>query len=329
VLEAKRLKPGLLSFICCPDCHGPFSLSSDVADGAEIISGTLACPQCKTEYAVIDGLPVILLDTKKMRRTQASFGTQWTWQSTGYFEDDTIYGQSQSEELLDFKSIFQIPELGSLSGKMILDAGCGSGRLTSSLAREAKHSTIIGFDISDAARVAFDRCREHKNVHILKCDLLQPPFRPRAFDYIWSEGVIHHTPDSEQSFDSLSNLLSEGGMFYIWVYPDYRFSPYRLVRDILWKSYLMPPRALYLLSWLLALPLFACLEILRLGRIVKTRRTLTTLVFQFFDNLSPEFQHRHSKDEVEGWFRSRHFGQIRFVADIGAVGLKAGTSPQE
>jgi SAM-dependent methyltransferase len=323
------MKPDLLGIICCPDCNRPFQLDGPVSEKDEIISGSLRCGGCETDYPIVDGLPVILRDDPQTRKTREAFERQWVWQKAGHFEDKTIYGQPEDEEMSDFKSAFNLSDLGALSERVVLDAGCGSGRLTSNIGREAKNSRVVGIDISGSARVAYNRCRDLPNVHIIQCDLRQSPFRPGSFDYVWCEGVIHHTPSSLQSFGRLDDLLSSEGMLYIWVYPNYIRSPYRMARDILWRPYAMPAKAVYCVSWLLAFPLCATCKCLRLAKLVKRDRKLRTLVFQFFDNLSPEFQHRHSREEVHDWFESHDYGEVRFIGDIGAVGRKSRTSSAE
>jgi ubiquinone/menaquinone biosynthesis C-methylase UbiE len=287
----------------------------------EIVSGSLNCPKCNSLYPIIDGLPVILEEADKISRTQKGFGKQWTLQKMGYFEKDLIYGTNAEEELQCFKDVFELSDLIDLSGMLILDAGCGSGRLTESIGKAAKNSIVVGFDISDSAKVALNRCKEVENVHIVQCNLLYPPFNSHSFDYIWSEGVIHHTPNSLQSFERLDRLLTKNGKLYIWIYPNYKFSSSRFVRDILWKPYLLPSSVLYLISWLLAVPLYCCNKILQLAKVHK-KTNLKGLVFQFYDSLVPEFQHRHSKEEVRGWFVSHGYREIKFIGDIGALGKK-------
>jgi SAM-dependent methyltransferase len=320
------MKQELLDIISCPNCEGEFRLESEIPEGDEIVSGSLKCRDCEAAYPVQDGLPVVLEKDPQTRRTQKAFERQWIWQRAGYFEDDTIYGQPEDEELSDFKSAFNLPDLGNLSGGLVLDAGCGSGRLTKNIGCEAKGSQVIGIDISGSARVAHNRCKDLPNVHIIQCDLTRPPFRRGTFDYVWCEGVIHHTPDSRRAFEKLDDLLCSGGMLYIWVYPCYKISPYRIARDMMWKPYALPAQAVYCVSWVLSLPLCASLKCLRLAGLVKRDRKLRTLVFQFFDNLSPEYQHRHSKEEVRSWFDSHDYCDLTFIGDLGAAGRKHGTS---
>ena len=313
------MKENLLRIICCPECHGPFSLLNTLVKDTEVVSGSLTCPKCDSSYPIIDGLPIILKDVGRMNRTQKVFGKQWTLQNTGYFEKDTIYGKSEEEGLQNFQVAFDLSDLSNLSGKFILDAGCGCGRLTESIGKAVKNTTIVGFDISEGARVAYNRCKQLQNVHIIQCDLLHPPFHLHSFDYIWCEGVIHHTPNSLQSFKKLDSLLTKNGKLYIWVYPNEKFNHYRFIRDILWKPYLLPFPCIYFFAWLFAVPLYLLLILIK-G--VKKQHKLKTLVFEFYDNFAPEFQHHHSKEEVRNWFVSHKYGELKFIGNIAAVGKK-------
>lgn len=312
------MKRNLLDIICCPDCHGVISLKNAITNEYEIVSGVLFCQRCDVQYPILDGLPVFIKDIGKMGRTKKSFGKQWVWQNKKLFERDTIYGLNEIEEIQDFENIFNL-KLNNLANKIILDAGCGSGRLTTNIGKIAKNSTIIGVDIGEGARVAYKNSKELENVHIIQCNLLKLPFKYTLFDYIWSEGVIHHTPNSYQTFKTLDNLLVEGGKMYVWLYPKYKFSPYRLARDLLWKPYILPLPILYVLSWSFAIPLYVGVVLVK-GK--RHRQNLMSTVFAFFDNLSPEFQQRHTKEEVLNWFSLHNYNEVKIISDLGVVGQK-------
>ena len=171
------MKSELLNIICCPDCLGRFELMDAETRDSEIISGSLACRKCKMKYPIYQGLPIILKQIGDMDKTKEAFGRQWSWQSADYFEENTIYGKNENEELEDFSNIFGIEDFREFAGKIILDCGCGSGRLTKNIAQAAEDAVVIGIDISDAARVAHYTYGAQMNAHFIQCDLLHPPFR--------------------------------------------------------------------------------------------------------------------------------------------------------
>tara|TARA_Y100000589_G_scaffold94579_1_gene89333 strand:+ start:1559 stop:2530 length:972 start_codon:yes stop_codon:yes gene_type:complete len=318
------MKKTLLKYICCPECFGNFKVLSIDSKKEEIINGNLYCKKCDTNYPIIRGLPIILDKIWKMKNTKNAFSTQWKILSKGGFEKNTIYSQEEPEELNEFKKTFDIENWSQLNGKLILDAGCGSGRLTSNLAQKAKDSTVIGIDISDGAVIANELAMKSTNHHVVQCDINYLPFRKELFNMIWSQGVIHHTPNTYKSFKKLLEIIHSNGQIYILLYPNYIFGPYRFIRDIFWKSYLIPKRWLYLLCWIIALPLYLCFylkETIFLNKKTKKNKTkLRTVVFSLFDNLAPEYQHRHSKAEVSRWFLDNKITEYKFVDDLGVVG---------
>lgn len=319
------MRESLLEFLRCPECVGALQVRSGRAENGEVMSGDLACTQCPASFTVDSGVPRMLRAAAPATRTQKSFGKQWQLHSRGSFERGLIYSKSRAECLQDFRRAFGLEDLAALRDVMIFDAGCGSGELTADLGRSAPRATVIGLDFSDAAQVAFARCREIPNVHIVQADLSLPPFRSRSFDLVWSEGVIHHTPDTACSFASLSRLVKPRGKLYVWLYSDRVTTPYRLARKILRKPYLLPSAALYALSWSLALPLHLLNKMREIFQLSQVRHRLASTAYSFYDTLSPEFVHFHSQEEVRGWFARQEFDPVVFLGgspDIAACGTK-------
>ncbi len=319
------MRESLLEFLRCPECIGALHLRSGRHENGEVMSGELACTQCPAKFAVDAGVPRMLRASAPSTRTQKSFGKQWQLHSQGSFERDLIYSKSREECLEDFRRAFCLRDLAVLRDCMILDAGCGSGELTADIGRAAAGATVIGMDFSEAAQVAFERCREIPNVHIVQADLSLPPFRSRSFDLVWSEGVIHHTPSTARSFASLSRMVKPRGKLYVWIYSDQVTTPYRLARKILRKPYLLPSAGLYVLSWGLALPLHLLNKMREVLQLSQVRHRLSSTAYSFYDTLSPEFVHFHSQDEVRGWFARQDFDPVVFLGgspDIAACGTK-------
>ena len=319
------MRESLLEFLRCPECIGALQLRSGRIENREVMSGELACTQCPATFTVGSGVPRMIRATAPATRTQKSFGKQWQLHSRGSFERDLIYSKSRGECLEDFRRAFGLRDLAALRDCIIFDAGCGSGELTADIGLAAPRATVIGLDFSDAAQVAFTRCREIPNVHIVQADLSLPPFPPRSFDLVWSEGVIHHTPSTARSFASLSRLVKPRGKLYVWIYSDRVTTPYRLARKILRRPYLLPSAALYALSWSLALPLHLLNKMREIFQLSKVTHRLSSTAYSFYDTLSPEFVHFHSQEEVRGWFARQEFDPVVFLGgspDIAVCGTK-------
>ena len=81
----------------------------------------------------------------------------------------------------------------------------------------AKEKQFIGIDLSQAVESAFQATRHLPNAHIVQADIYKLPFK-RAFDYAFSVGVLHHTPDPKKAFLSLASKVKKGGAISAWIY---------------------------------------------------------------------------------------------------------------
>jgi SAM-dependent methyltransferase len=100
---------------------------------------------------------------------------------------------------------------------LILDAGCGLGREVINLCRANPKAEVFGLEIADCVDEAYENTKEFPNAHIIQADLMTPPFK-RYFDFIFSEGVLHHTLDTFKALSSLVKLLKKGGEIAFYVY---------------------------------------------------------------------------------------------------------------
>jgi len=96
--------------------------------------------------------------------------------------------------------------------KRILDAGCGNGRYSHFLLREADpDARITGFDLSvQMLRRARQRLGSDRCTH-LAADLTQLPFPDAVFDAIVCGWVIEHLADPRPGLHSLARVLKPGG----------------------------------------------------------------------------------------------------------------------
>lgn len=195
------LKPGVdVSILRCPKTGE--SLSFDSALGAE---GAFVSPSGAT-YPIIDRVPRFV----GSEAYADTFGVEWN--RFPQTQLDRANGTHISEH-----RFWQVTGMkpSELQGKRVLEAGCGMGRFVDVLASAG--AEVWGADLSAAVVPCERNTRERPNCQIVQADLRELPFG-QAFDFIYSIGVLHHTPDAQASFLRIARHLKPGGTICAWVY---------------------------------------------------------------------------------------------------------------
>lgn len=89
--------------------------------------------------------------------------------------------------------------------KVILEAGCGTGRLCCLLAREFPDIRVTGIDVSQNSLRTGNYVKDYfsiPNVNFREGDVFKIPFPDEHFDVVYNEGVIEHF-----STDNIPNYL--------------------------------------------------------------------------------------------------------------------------
>lgn len=107
------------------------------------------------------------------------------------------------------------------SNKKVLEVGCGIG--IDGLEFVKAGADYIGVDFSEqSAKLAEKNFALHGyNAKILVADAESLPFADNSFDFIYSWGVIHHTPRPELAISEIWRVLKPGGQFCIMIYNKY------------------------------------------------------------------------------------------------------------
>jgi SAM-dependent methyltransferase len=294
------MKTKLLDLIVCPDCKSPLLLRAAKQEGAEIMEGTLTCRNDHA-YTIVNAVPRLIRSDDYVD----TFSFQWNKFSK--VQLDIYNGTTESETTLVEKTGFHEDEV---KDKLMLDAGVGSGRFSEVVSRWG--GEVVGIDLSYAVDAAYRNIGSRPNVHIIQADIFNLPFKENTFDYIFSVGVLHHTPDTEQAFKRLVPLLKPDGEIAIWVYTKYfewLHKPSTFLRKFTTK---MPKRVVYYLSTI-AVPLYFAwpfskiiFPLFQLGYHKSARwRWLDT-----FDWYSPKYQWKHTYAEVFKWFKESGLSDI-------------------
>lgn len=283
----------VLQILRCPDC----------GCGIEEAPEGLACAGCRKTFPKVRGVVRFV----GQQHYADSFGFQWL-----RHDKTQLDSGSDTRSEIDFihKTGLRREEL---QGKLVLDVGCGMGRYAEVVSRLG--ARVVGIDLSAAVEAAVQNLDGH-TATIFQADVFSLPFAPESFDYIYSLGVLHHTPDCEQAFNKLPPLLKAGGGIAIWLYSAYnkwyRFSDvYRHVTKR------MPPKLLHSLCYG-TIPLYGIHKVLRkvpligrpaagiLGHLIPMsfNKDPDWRVLDTFDWYSPWYQSKHTYEEVFRWLES-------------------------
>ena len=93
-----------------------------------------------------------------------------------------------------------------LVNKLILDAGCGTGRATQRLVREG--ADVVSLDLGYRL-VSYTR--DNYTCRPLVGSVIKLPFRDAVFDIVLSTEVIEHTPDPLTAVQELFRIIKPGG----------------------------------------------------------------------------------------------------------------------
>ena len=128
--------------------------------------------------------------------------------------------------------------------KDVLEVGCGTGQLANYFAI-GSNNRVVGLDptiesIELAAK--FSNQNDIKNISYVNADIFDDVLNDDFFDFIWCNGVLHHTKDPYGAFKVLIKSLKKRGYVLIGLYNKIgriRTLVRKLFYKILGKNFLM------------------------------------------------------------------------------------------
>lgn len=100
-----------------------------------------------------------------------------------------------------------------------LDDGCGGGRYTFAL-KDLGCDKITGVDISENSVNFARKMNPFREVEVsfLQTSVLDLPFENESFDFVFSNGVLHHTRDTFKGIAEIFRILKKGGNCWLYLY---------------------------------------------------------------------------------------------------------------
>ena len=203
------MKKKFLDFLCCPICNSDLDLNSYEISNDKVKTGKLVCKsqRCNQVYKIKNFIPRFV-DSPKYAD---SFGKQWNLFAKTQL-DNNILNESQ----LRWNS-----EIGwdknDLQDKTIIEFGSGAGRFIDVVSKKGVE-LAVGIDVTSAVDAAQESFKDRKNVFFIQADVFNPPIKRNHFDFGYSIGVLHHTPDPEKAFRVLVSLLNKDGQVGLSLY---------------------------------------------------------------------------------------------------------------
>lgn len=312
------MNPDFLSVLRCPVTGSPLTLVDAQLENGRVRTGTLVAEQGGARYPVRDFIPRFV----PASNYADNFGMQWnTFSKT---QLDSHSGAPITAQRFWGATGWK-PE--AMAGQWVLDLGCGSGRFAEvALSSGAR---VIALDYSSAVDACYANLGHHPNLYIVQGDIYALPFPKNSFPFVYSLGVLQHTPDVRRAFDALPAMVAPGGRLCVDYY-------WRRFRTMFHVKYLVRP-------FTAKMPqdqLFAMLQrrvpgMLRVsqafGRIPLLGRVLQRFVpvsdytgiyplsdkqleewalLDTFDMLAPRYDNPQTAPETRSWFTKAGFVRV-------------------
>jgi len=216
--------------MACPACkHAPFTQGDD----------EYTCPSCHAIFPIREGIPVLLRPNSQIVAEEAAraefWDTGWNKRNGALLELNKEGIIKERSNYLDYLTSEGYPSAIDLSedvvgGKTFLNIGCGGGY--EGLLFAGYGTRYIGVDFSHNA-VRFTKQLIQNagfEASTYQCEAEALPFEDESIDFIYSSGVLHHTPNTEDTLIEALRVLKPDGTAMIGLYATYSpmFLWYRL-----------------------------------------------------------------------------------------------------
>lgn len=204
--------------LACPACHSE-NMTRRVDD--------FRCSSCGDSFEIVDGVAVFLRSNSGIRHENESraefWNAGWNARNSGYLKLNADGVRQQRETFLaamrgqGYPSVVDIGP-NNVADKIFLNIGCGGG--DEGLLFSGYGTNYIGVDFSYHAakftQTLIQKAGFRGTAYQAEAEHL--PFRDDSVEYIYSNGVLHHTPDTLGALREVWRVLAPGGTAMIGLY---------------------------------------------------------------------------------------------------------------
>lgn len=199
------MKSALLSRLRCPQSQQELCLDSEANPKAP--EGWLVSADSRFHYPIRGSIPRFVPESNYAD----NFGLQWN--RFAKTQLDSYSGHPISANRFWETTCWSPAEMRN---KWVLDAGCGSGRFAEIALSTG--ATVVALDYSSAVDACWSNLKHHPKLHVIQANIYALPFKPKSFDFIYSLGVLQHTPDVARAFAALPPMLAPNGRICVDYY---------------------------------------------------------------------------------------------------------------
>jgi len=122
--------------------------------------------------------------------------------------------------------------------KNVLEVGCGTGQLSIYFST-GNNNLIVALDATlESLKIAKDFANKNNinNIEFVNTDIFDDVLAENYFDFVWCNGVLHHTKDPYKAFCVISKSLKKEGYILVGLYN--KFGRIRtIIRKYLYKFF--------------------------------------------------------------------------------------------
>lgn len=189
--------------------------------------------------------------------------------------------------------------------KKILEVGCGTAQLSNYLAIGTNNKIYALDSAIGSLKLGYQFSQKNhiNNIEFIEGDLTKEIFQENSFDFIWCNGVLHHTRDPKLGFKQICKSLKSNGYILLGLYN--RYGRLRTIfRQIIFK-YISKKIAIFLDPYLRKLN-------------KEKKRNKSKIDAWINDQYQHPVESVHTFDETLDWFKEY---KIEFINSLPSIDL--------